>query len=319
MQTQIISAKRIEQAIDNLLVSSKGEIRSRIEEISFNIDITETQAKGYCHCLKFDGNGHLRLEDLIDFMDEKIVDYSIPRKEIDEAKAHLQSTGSTSKILRLRKKCVELFTDLEKTGEGGEILLYILAQEFLKLPQLISKMSLKTSGKLHYQGADGIHVKFDPDTDTLNLYWGESKMHKSVTSAVKNCFESLKGYLLDPFGYKSVQERDLQLITGNLSNEINDEALENMLVRYFDKDDDLSNQLVYKGICFIGFDYDQYNVLTTTALVKAEIEKELKNWHDLVRTGIKSHLDLHLKEIHVFLMPFSSVEAFRKYYLATIK
>ncbi len=227
---------RIGESLDRLFVQSRGEINSRIEQISFCVDISETQAKGYCYCLKVDANGNLRLKDLIDFIDTKIIEYAIPKKEIDEAKQYFNDTGSPSKIEALKKKAKGLFTDLEKTGEGGEILLYILIQEFLKIPQLISKMSLKTSGRLHYQGADGIHVNYDAATESLNLYWAEAKMYQNLNSAITECFDSLKGFLLDPQGCSSTQERDLHLITSNIQANINDNELEDLIVAYFDKD-----------------------------------------------------------------------------------
>ncbi|NDV96494.1 DUF1837 domain-containing protein [Dysgonomonas sp. 521] len=314
---------RIDNALDHLFVKSKGEINSRIEQISFNVDIADTQAKAYCHCLKTDANGNLRVKDLVDFIDTKIVEYAIPKKEIDEAKKYFIETNSPSKIDALKKKAKGLFTDLEKTGEGGEILLYILVQEFLKLPQLISKMSLKTSGKLHYQGADGIHVKYDIMTGFLNLYWAEAKMYQNLNDAITKCFESLKGFLLDPQGYGTTQERDIQLITSNITSNINNPELEDMLVRYFDKDDDLSNNVVYKGICFIGFDCDKYpsegDLTKTTMMIKSLIETEHHNWYEKLSDKIKAHVNLETKEIHVFLMPFPSVAQFRKYYIETIQ
>lgn len=151
----------IDAAIDCLLVKTRGELLSRIEQLSHNVAIEDTNTKAYCHMLKIDANGNIRLKDLIDYIDTKLVEYAIPKKDIDLASRYLQETGSPAKIIELKNKANALFTDLEKTGEGGEILLYILTQEFLKLPQLLSKMSLKTSGQLHYQGADGIHVGFD--------------------------------------------------------------------------------------------------------------------------------------------------------------
>lgn len=90
------------------------------------------------------------MQDLIEYIDTRIVDYAIPKKEIDEAGEDYNRTGSTRELLELQKKAKNLFTDLKSTGEGGEILLYILTQDILKLPQLISKMLLKTSGKLHF-------------------------------------------------------------------------------------------------------------------------------------------------------------------------
>lgn len=313
---------RIEKALDSLLIQSCGEIKSRIEQVSFCVDIEETNSKGYCYCLKIDGNGNVRIQDLIEYIDTKIVDYAIPKKEIDEAKEYQETYGSTSRILALEKKARQLFTSLEKTGEGGEILLYILVQEFLKIPQLISKMSIKTSGALHYQGADGIHVSYDKSNNLLNLYWGEAKMYQDIKDGIKACLESVKDFLLDSYSIASAQERDLQLITSNLHANINDSEFEDLLVKYFDKDNDLSNHLVYKGICFIGFDFDKYptnNLIKTTQEVKNEIENELHKWHAELKKRIKSHEKLDLKEIHVFLMPFPSVAEFRKYYLETIK
>jgi hypothetical protein len=314
---------RIEKALDELFIKTKGEINSRLEQVSFGIDIKDTQAKGYCYCLKTDGNGNLRTRDLVDFIDSKIVEYAIPKKEIDNAKQYLEETGSPRMYSVLRNKAKKLFTNLEKTGEGGEILLYIMTQEFLRLPQLISKMSLKTSNNVHYHGADGIHVKYDKDTDSLNLYWAEAKMHKRLSDAISECFISLKGFLLDTYGHESTQERDIQLITSHISENINNEELEDLLVRYFDKDDDLSNKLIYKGICFLGFDYDKYpdeNDLTkTTNIIKESIELEHKKWYNNLSNKIKSHINLDSKEIHIFLLPFPSVEQFRNYYLEAIK
>lgn len=77
---------RIENAINNLLIKPNEALKSRIEEVRYCIDIPDTNSKGYCYCLKVDANGTLRLKDLIDYLDTRIVDYAIPKKEIDEAK-----------------------------------------------------------------------------------------------------------------------------------------------------------------------------------------------------------------------------------------
>lgn len=312
---------RIEKAIDNLLVGSCGEIGSRLEQVSFDIEIEGTLSKGYCHSLKVDANGELRLQDLIEYIDTRLVDYAIPKKEIDEATEYLIDKGSTAKVDALKKKAKTLFTDLERTGEGGEILLYILVLEYLKIPQLISKMSLKTSGQVHYQGADGVHVKFDHKNDRLNLFWGESKMYKSMSSAMNDCLSSVKDYLLDAQSAESVQQRDLHLITSNITANINDEDLENALVRYFDKDDNLSNNIEYKAVCFIGFDrkiYKKDGVYKTTTEIKTTIESQVSEWYETLGSKIKAYDRLHLKEMHVFLMPFPSVEEFRKHFLSEI-
>lgn len=85
----------------------------------------------------------------------------------------------------------------------------------------------------------------------------------------------------------------------------------------------LIQHLVYKGVCFIGFDYDKYpsntDITKTTADIKNAILVEYDKWHNSVGDKIKEHMNLDKKEIHVFLMPFPSVDEFRQYYLQTIK
>ena len=311
----------VENSLNELLSNSPADLSSRLESMCHEVSIQNTKSIGYCHCLKLDGNGNVRWKDLCEFVAHKIVDYSIPKKEIDAAKAHMTRTSSTAKILELTTKAKQLFTDLKNTGEGGEMLLYILAQEILNIPQLISKMSLKTSGQVHYHGVDGIHVKFDTAEQRLNLYWGESKMYQDLNKGLTACFDSIKGFMLDSIGYASRGERDLQLVTSHLAENINDEDLENLIVRYFDKDDDLSNKLVYKGVCFIGFDFDKYpqdpNQMDLADL-KAEIHLRLNDWMNSISTKICAHDKLELYEIHVFIIPFPSVENFRDHFIQMV-
>jgi hypothetical protein len=311
----------IEKAIDTLLINGEGEIHSRIESLGNKLEIEGTKAKGYCYSLKLNAQGVPRANDLIEFVATKIVDYSIPKKMQDEAKEYLIKTGSSSKIIDLQNKAKTLFTDLKKTGEFGEMLLYILVQEILGYPQLISKMTLKTSERMHYHGADGIHVKYETANDSLSLYWGESKMEKNSNTAIKHCFESLKGFLLDTYGYKSTQSRDLQLITNNLNQNINNPALEDILVRYFDLDDNLSNKLNYKGVCFVGFDSKNYpsNPMETTMEELTELfNSDLNKWLKNSGKHIKSHINLEKFEIHIFLIPFPSVQEFRDYFIELV-
>lgn len=304
----------VDDAIDRLLIRSDGGIGSRLESIECDFKIDETEAVAHCYCIKLDGNGNPRWKDLVEYVSDKIIDYAIPKKEIDEAKIG----ASTAKILALKRKAAQLFTEIKNTGEGGEMLLYILTQDILKLPQLISKMSLKTSGNVHYHGVDGIHVKYDDDSNSLTLYWGESKMYADINSGLKKCFESLKGFLLDTYTYNSTQERDLQLISTNLNQNVNDPKLENLLVKYFDKDHDLSNNLKYKGVCFIGFDSDKYPttpLTKTIADLKSEISLQFNAWMSTTKDAISDYPNLEKYEIHVFLIPFPSVADFREYFI----
>ncbi len=56
----------------------------------------------------------------------------------------------------------------------------------------------------------------------------------------------------------------------------------------------------------------------TTEEIKTTIEEKISKWYETLGTKIKEHDKLHLKEMHIFLMPFPSVEKFREYFLAEI-
>lgn len=316
----MITSQWIHEAIQKLLIDGEGEVFTRLHKLEEQQEIDGTQTKGYCYCIQLDNDGKPRTNDLIEYVLTKIVDYSIPKRKQDEARDYLNSTGSSSKIIELEKQAKALFVDLKNTGEFGEMILYILAQEILGLPQLISKMSLKTSGNVHYHGADGIHVRYEND-GSLSLFWGESKMEKTITSALRNCFSSLKSFLVDPKGYSSRQARDINLITDHLLDNTNNKILEEFLVRYFDLNDDLSNKLSYKGVCFVGFDSSLYpkNPLEMKMNELSDLlMKNVHSWKRSIKTQIKNNLELEKFEIHMFLIPFPSVDDFRDHFIKVL-
>lgn len=48
-------------------------------------------------------------------------------------------------------------------------------------------MNFKTSGKMHFHGADGIHIGLTEDNSKLALYYSEVKVYKDVDTAIKKC------------------------------------------------------------------------------------------------------------------------------------
>ena len=96
------------------------------------------------------------------------------------------------------------------------MLLYLLIQSCLKLPQFLCKMPLKTNPRMHAHGVDGIHGTWEQLLGMLALYWGESKLYSVVSDAVEDCFESLSQYLLSAGGSQAPLDRDLQLLRDNI-------------------------------------------------------------------------------------------------------
>lgn len=320
METE--ESKNLNILITELLRSSEEEVKSYITEVVSNVKLKDTKAISHCYFLTLDGNGRPQVKDFARFVAKHVADYAIPRKEFAAAQKYDYDHNTSVRTAQLIEKAKALFTSLKKTGEGGEMLLYILVQEFLKLPQLICKMPLKTNSELHVNGSDGIHVSIDTNRngqDILSLYWGESKLYKNLSDAISECFESLKVFLLSDGGIDAPAERDLQLIKCNL--DVIDEKLEIAILRYLDKDDPLHNMVNYKGICLIGFDYDKYPSVPnteTTEQIKEKIQQEIEKWSKSVVGQISKHTGLNTFDIHVFLLPFPSVEDFRKHFLEAL-
>jgi hypothetical protein len=145
-------------------------------------------------------------------MRNSIADYAIPRSKLAKAKARDHKYNSTESVAALIQQARLSFTDLAKTGEGGEMLLFLLAERFLKLPQILCKMDLKTDPRMHYHGADGVYAGVNAD-GLLKLYWGESKIYKNVSAAIQDCLASLAPYLIEPEHEGAERERDLVLLS----------------------------------------------------------------------------------------------------------
>lgn len=145
----------------------------RVVEKDIELDGTKTTV--HCYAPTLDGNGRMRINLLAQFLRDRVVEYAIPRRTLEAAQAEFNATESPAEIVRLHEKAKRLFTDLKNTGEGGEILLFALAEAVFNLAQILCKMSPKTSTLMHYHGADGVYASGDRE-GRLNLYWGESKL-----------------------------------------------------------------------------------------------------------------------------------------------
>lgn len=251
------------------------------------------------HLVGRDGNGYVRVDALTKLLARQVVDYCVPRSRRNEAQEHLRRTGSTEEFARLEEEARGLFTSLERSGEGGELLLYMLLERMLGLPQMLCKMSLKTSRQMHVHGTDGVHARFDPEGH-LALYWGESKLHKSFGSAVDDCIRSLAPYLVpDP----AVRDQDLLLLREHVN--VEDQAAINTLRRYFLGTSPQAAQVEFRGACLVGFDIENYPHPDDD-----ELKQSVVAWRERIARRIGEHR-LERVEIEFFLVPFPSVEAFR--------
>jgi hypothetical protein len=307
-----ISTEGLASRLDELLRGDRTELSSLIAAVEVDIDIPGTRTRVHCHVVQLNGNAMPRVADLAREAVGHLVDYAIPRSEIARAKSEDARLNSTRRTTALRTKAKQLLARVAQSGEGGEILLYMFTQSQLGIPQLFCKMPLKTNPQVHVHGIDGIHAKVDARTGHLALYWGESKLHSDVKSALADCLDSLKPFLHPEGGTGARPERDIQLLRDNV--DLDDPALEASILEYLDLDHPNYNKLQFRGIGFVGFDMAVYPTIPNTrtlAEVVAEISAALAGWKPSILTHITNRSPLSAIHIELFLLPLPSVEDFR--------
>ena len=249
-------------------------------------------------------------------MRKAIVDYAIPRSKVKEAKARDTKFNSTTAVAELVEQARQTFTDLEKTGEGGEMLLFLLAERFLKLPQILCKMDLKTDSRMHYHGADGVYASTNGD-GILKLYWGESKIYGDVTAAIRECLRSLAPFLVEPEHEEAERERDLILLSDKA--DLNDALLTEALKRYFDKTSVQSKRVQYCGVALVGFDASFYPTEGKALAdeLAAAARTELEKWKSNIGSRLNAE-KLDEFEVQFFCVPLTSADELRAAFLKAL-
>lgn len=279
-----------------------------------DVSVEGQLVKVHCHCLALDGNGRIQLHRLAEFMRNAATNYALPKAKVAEAKARDAKFNSTEAVAELVERAKRSFTDLAKTGEGGEMLLYLLAERFLKLPQILCKMDLKTDEKMHYHGADGVYAGITDD-GVLKLYWGESKVYATAAEAIIACLDSLAPYLIEEEHEGAERERDLLLLSDRA--DLTDENLTAALRKYFDRSSPMSKRVRYCGVALVGFGVPFYPAKGATGVaddIAAASKAALTDWATRVGKGVTKN-KLESLEIEFFCVPLPSSEEFREVFL----
>lgn len=291
----------------DLIRGDPNEFKHLLTEYELPFALAGTQAVVRTHFLAVDVAGRPAVDLLASSMARAAMDFCIPRSRVEEAAEYFQRTRSTTHFSRLEQQARELFVDADKSGEGGELLLFLLMERLLELPQLLAKMSLKTSGNVHVHGSDGVHAKLGED-GILDVFWGESKLYKSSSDAFTDCFESIAPFLAADGD--EARQRDLLLVRDNLNVQHIDLATH--LLEYFDETNPRRLQVRWNGACLVGFDHSSYPNLNALGDEQAAVvAAAVGRWRDAVGHRLDKH---SLKEVRidVFCIPFPDVDALRK-------
>lgn len=307
----------LESDLCSIISGNPEDLDVHLELVERDVTLEKCGARVHCHCLTVDGNGRVRPERLAEFMRNAIVDYAIPKSKMDIARARDAKYKSGSATTELHQRAIGTFTHLKNTGEGGEMLLYLLAERFLKIPQVLCKMDLKTDRAVHYHGADGVYASVTEDS-ILKLFWGESKIYANPTDAIRDCLASLAPFLVESEHEDADRERDLLLLSDKA--DLSDPKLTTAFKKYFDRTLRLSNKVQYCGIALIGFDADFYPSDSSRAVadeIISSARSQMTKWMKNVRKRIIEE-KLESFDIQFFCVPLPSADGFRGAFLKAL-
>lgn len=291
---------------------------AHLQVLDNNYAIGGTKTKVHCYAPSLDAHGRMKPEPLAEFLFQRVVEYAIPRKSIEAAQRKFNETGSPAAIIKLHDQAKAAFTELKNSGEGGEFLLFALAEAVFNLTQILCKMSLKTSTSMHYHGADGVYASAD-DEGYLNVYWGESKLYENPTAAITDCLKSLAPFLREEFGSGATNARDIFLV--NEYADLGNPDAVATLKRFFDPDHPKAKKLRLCGFALVGFDSDKFPQAENAGIwkeIEASLKAEMPKWQAHVGKRVGEE-NLSIFDIHFICVPLRSVEEFRRVFLSMLR
>jgi uncharacterized protein DUF1837 len=269
------------------------------------------------HYLPFQG-AKPRVGELLEHISLYICNFALSRSEIEAVHTKVKSASEQDKMLAyigLRDAAAELFIKAQKStnrnGECGELLLYLLTEWILEAPQLLAKMSMKTTSSMPVHSSDGIHVKFDTKTGKLVFFWGEAKIHKTIGSALSDAVDSISAAL-----EHSKLKEDIRLVRRFIGTTGLPQEAQEKIVEYLDPLSESYDQKLYASTCLIGFDFSAFRKLTKVkpdeieSFFANQLEDELKKATVSLQSLLASKNVSHHR-LEVFFLPVESVASLR--------
>lgn len=308
-----VSTKTLSEHITALLTRNYSGLRARIRSLDNEIKCPDS-AVTLRLCYPAFRSGAPTIGDLVDTIALYIIPFALPRSQIADV-YKLYNTVPVEEFSRrhseLEQQALALFKRVQdttrRTGEAGELLLYLLTEWILEAPQLLAKMCLKTNRNMPVHGSDGIHVRYFEDRKVLCLYYGESKLHAEVGKAISEAVESITTSLK----HESTKH-ELALVHRHIDLTGIDQNAKESLLQFLDPLEERSNNRANVATCLIGFNFDAFK-----SGIPAGSDPEIR-FRELAAAKlaelaprISSSLKAVTDQVEFFFFPVPSVEDLR--------
>ena len=294
--------------LDTYLQVSMQRYSACIDALNEPFPLAGLAATARFHHLKLDSNGRPRWRDLAKNLAFHLLSYCFNAQRRDQVK-------SDADLMELRHEAREFFRDATRSGEAGEMLLYMLLEAALQAPQMVAKISLKTNPQTETLGSDGIHMKWNACDGVMDIYFGEAKLYRHAGDAIKSAVVSI-----DQFHDNLMEDFELRMVTRHFKH-AESELRENVL-NYVNRGT-ASTTVRVNHACLIGFNWDVYKKITPKRL--AEMEGELKGKYEKRSQRLSKLLAERFKHFNerklrfeIFVLPFESIDEFRDAFLEAL-
>jgi hypothetical protein len=255
------------------------------------------------------------VHELVSVAARYLAHFCLPRSELQSIyarKDQLSGEELHEALTELDRRARDLFiragTATGRSGEAGELLLYLLTEWVLQAPQIVAKMSLKTSAAMPVHGSDGIHAKYLPETGQLVVYSGEAKLHADVGGAIRSAVASISSAL-----QPEKLDHELHLVRRDLDLSGLGEKGSAELLRFLDPLEPKSDNRIDAVTCLLGFDFAGYSGLTPATAdsnfrerARVQLETSAADFGLALRKAGLEH-----RAVELFLLPLPSVEQLR--------
>lgn len=147
----------LEGEID-LLLGNFERLSPRIRHLDFELKNIGEKISIRCSYISI-RDEKITFDDFISAVSKHIISFCLPRRKIKSVRDKMQLADhaeATALMEDLSKEARKLFIKAKmgsaRSGEAGEIVLYILNEWILKAPQIVSKMYLKTNNNMPVHG-----------------------------------------------------------------------------------------------------------------------------------------------------------------------
>jgi hypothetical protein len=248
----------------------------------------------------------IREHDFIKFIISRIIVYVLKRK--DYLLERLTPEERASRMTDIVKKAKSKFVQNSQSGESGEIILFLIL-ESKGIIQLLNKMNLKTSGQMHYNGLDAIHIQVH---NGIILHYGQSKLHSNFSQGVRRAINDINKFDLDK------EEHEINLVSSYIDDSRFDKYTESIIdiISPYPK----KRNLIKTNAVFIGYDWDllnnhkKQNQESLCDYLQKEYEIKHHTLYKKIQTLTKKKLST-TRSTTFYILPFKNIAKFRSEFL----